>query len=142
MSGRRTDYEYRPELRNGTVEYIVPEDYWAKKPQPIHYLFAVDVSLNAVQSGMLASFCQGLSSILYGDDAANRLPEGAKIGLVTFDRSMHFYNLKVREQSGTSDTLGVQDCMSLTLWNDVIAHVRASSAYGCFRCSRCFCAFA
>jgi len=94
MSGRRTDYEYRPELRNGTVEYIVPEDYWAKKPQPIHYLFAVDVSLNAVQSGMLASFCQGLSSILYGDDAANRLPEGAKIGLVTFDRSMHFYNLK------------------------------------------------
>ncbi|GAB5592811.1 COPII coat Sec23p-Sfb3p heterodimer component [Umbelopsis nana] len=94
ISGRRTDYEYRPELRNGTIEYIVPEDYWSKKPQPIHYLFAVDVSLNAVQSGMLASFCQGLSSILYDDDAANRLPEGAKIGLVTFDRSMHFYNLK------------------------------------------------
>jgi protein transport protein SEC24 len=100
MTGRRTDYEYRPELRIGTVDYIVPEDYWAKPPQPIHYLFAVDVSLNAVQSGMLSSFCQSLNNILYGDDTSRRLPDGAKIGLVTFDRSIHFYNLKVNECFG------------------------------------------
>lgn len=94
MTGRRTDYEYRPELRYGTVEYIVPEEYWAKKPHPIRYLFAIDVSSTAVQSGMLASVCQSLNDILYGDHAGNGLPEGAKIGLVTFDRSIHFYNLK------------------------------------------------
>jgi protein transport protein SEC24 len=98
MTGRRTDYDYRPELRYGTVDYIVPEDYWAKRPHPIRYLFAIDVSMTAVQSGMLASFCQSLNDILYGDHAGNGLPNGAKIGLVTFDRSIHFYNLKVQQR--------------------------------------------
>ncbi|CAM0137524.1 unnamed protein product [Umbelopsis sp. WA50703] len=94
MSGRRTDYDYRPELRNGIVEYIVPEDYWAKTPQPVHYLFAIDVSWNSSQSGMLTTFCKTLSDILYDESSTDRLPTGAKIGIMTFDSTIHFYNLK------------------------------------------------
>lgn len=95
MSGRRTDYDYRPELRNGIVEYIVPEDYWAKTPQPLRYLFAIDVSWNSSQSGMLTTFCKTLSDILYDETSSDRLPNGARIGIMTFDNTIHFYNLKV-----------------------------------------------
>jgi protein transport protein SEC24 len=95
MSGRRTDYDYRPELRNGIVEYIVPEDYWAKTPQPVHYLFAIDVSWNSSQSGMLTTFCKTLNDILYDESSTDRLPTGAKVGIMTFDSTIHFYNLKV-----------------------------------------------
>lgn len=98
MNGHRTDQHLRPELRYGTVEFTVPQEYWNRPPAPVNYIFAVDVSWNAIQSGMLVQFCQTLRSILYGSDEkgpAAGLPQGAKIGIVTYDRTVHFYNLKV-----------------------------------------------
>lgn len=95
-SGRRMDTEQHPELMFGSVEFDVPKDYWGDaEPQPIKYLFAVDVSRNAVQSGMLANFCETLKYLLMNDS----FPEGMEISIITFDNSIHFYNLEVSQLS-------------------------------------------
>lgn len=102
-SGVRVDRTQRPELMLGTVEFMVPKEYWAKEPLPLRWLFVIDVSMEAVQRGFLEGFCQGILDSLYGDDVSDeagqngerksRLAPGSKIGIVTFDREAHFYNL-------------------------------------------------
>ncbi|XP_077448833.1 protein transport protein Sec24A isoform X2 [Stigmatopora argus] len=80
----------RPEVQNATIEFIAPSEYLVRPPQPAVYLFVLDVSHNAVETGYLKVFCQ---SVL---DNINALPGDArtKIGFITFDSTIHFYNLQ------------------------------------------------
>ncbi|KAJ3293514.1 COPII coat Sec23p-Sfb3p heterodimer component [Borealophlyctis nickersoniae] len=91
MSGRRLDYDRRPELRRGSVEFVASKEYCARPPTPASYVFAIDVSFAAVQSGMLAKCAQGIWECLYSGEKG--LPAGTKVGFITFDRTIHFFNL-------------------------------------------------
>ena len=102
-TGRRVDRDQRPELTLGTVEFIVPKEYWSKEPVPVRWLFLIDVTEESVNKGFLTGFCEGIMNALYGgeaktesledEEAKRKLPLGAKVGFVTFDKAMHFYNL-------------------------------------------------
>ncbi|KAK2878145.1 hypothetical protein FQN49_001120 [Arthroderma sp. PD_2] len=109
-SGIRVDRIQRPELMQGTVEFLVPKEYWSKEPVALRWLFLLDVSQEAVSRGFLEACCDGLLSALYGtgDDKEEaepgtteydegksnmKLPKGSKIGIITFDKEVHFYNL-------------------------------------------------
>jgi protein transport protein SEC24 len=102
-SGVRVDRLQRPELTLGTVEFVVPKEYWGKEPVPLRWLFLVDVTEEAVNKGFLDGFCEGIMNALYGgssdsEDSENgeadkRIPKGVRVGIVTFDKQMHFYNL-------------------------------------------------
>ncbi|WAQ81729.1 hypothetical protein PtA15_2A40 [Puccinia triticina] len=124
MSGRRVDHYQRPELCRGSVDFIVNQDYWvqsdssdskltARPPQPMKYLFAIDVSWSASKSGMLEQITKSIKSIIFNQDPQDQLkvdddldfpqeslkptrtfPTGAHVGFITFDRTVHFYNLK------------------------------------------------
>ncbi len=109
-SGVRVDRAQRPELTTGTVEYLVPKEYWAKEPVGLRWLFVIDVSQDAVSKGFLEAFCEGILGALYGEDEDDvddertngenalekrRTPVGSKVGFVTFDKAMHFYNCNV-----------------------------------------------
>ncbi|KAG7237145.1 hypothetical protein INR49_032761 [Caranx melampygus] len=50
----------RPEVQNSTVEFIASSDYMLRPPQPAVYLFVLDVSHNAVESGYLKHLCESL----------------------------------------------------------------------------------
>jgi len=89
------DLEQRPELRNGTIEFAVPKEYWNKTPAPAAYVFAIDVSWNSIQSGMLSQCVQAIKSAIWDDNGASRLVPGAQIGIMTYDKHVHFYNLHV-----------------------------------------------
>ncbi|XP_067280125.1 protein transport protein Sec24A isoform X3 [Pseudorasbora parva] len=80
----------RPEVQNATIEFIAPSEYMLRPPQPAVYLFVLDVSHNAVQTGYLEVVCQALL------DNLDTLPGDArtKIGFITFDSTIHFYNLQ------------------------------------------------
>ncbi|KAL7390668.1 hypothetical protein ABVT39_025418 [Epinephelus coioides] len=80
----------RPEVQNATIEFIAPSEYMLRPPQPAVYLFVLDVSHNAVETGYLNVFCQSLL------DNINSLPGDSrtKIGFITFDSTIHFYNLQ------------------------------------------------
>lgn len=93
MNGRRLDLDQRPELRNGTIEFAVPKEYWSKPPAPAAFVFAIDVSWNAIQSGMLGQCIAGLKAALWDTNGISRLAPGAQIGILTYDRTVHFYNL-------------------------------------------------
>lgn len=101
-SGVRVDRMQRPELTLGTVDFMVPKEYWSKEPVGLRWLFLIDVSAEAVNRGFLDGFCEGIISALYGgekdssqdgEQASRKLPEGSKVGIVTFDKELHFYNL-------------------------------------------------
>ncbi|XP_026089897.1 protein transport protein Sec24A isoform X2 [Carassius auratus] len=80
----------RPEVQSATIEFIAPSEYMLRPPQPAVYLFVLDVSHNAVQTGYLDVVCQTLL------DNLDSLPGDArtKIGFITFDSNIHFYNLQ------------------------------------------------
>ncbi|XP_006898279.1 PREDICTED: protein transport protein Sec24B-like, partial [Elephantulus edwardii] len=80
----------RPEVQNSTVEFIASSDYMLRPPQPAVYLFVLDVSHNAVEGGYLTVLCQSLLENL------DKLPGDSRtrIGFVTFDSTIHFYNLQ------------------------------------------------
>jgi protein transport protein SEC24 len=43
----------RPELSSTVVEFVAPTEYMVRPPQPAVYIFLIDVSHAAVQSGKL-----------------------------------------------------------------------------------------
>ncbi|XP_037524077.1 protein transport protein Sec24A isoform X2 [Rhipicephalus sanguineus] len=81
--------ERRPEVRHATVEFIAPTEYMLRPPQPAAYLFVLDVSHGAIQTGYLSSFCKVLLEELDNIPGDSR----TQVGFVTFDSSVHFYNL-------------------------------------------------
>ena len=102
-AGARLDREQRPELMRGTVEFLVPKEYWNKEPVGLRWLFLIDVGQEAFNKGYLQAFCTGVMAALYGDEDSTEengapkrsIPEGSKVGFVTFDKDIHFYNMNV-----------------------------------------------
>ncbi|XP_070613990.1 protein transport protein Sec24B isoform X2 [Erythrolamprus reginae] len=80
----------RPEVQNSTVEFIASSDYMLRPPQPAVYLFVLDVSHNAIEAGYLEVLCQSLL------ENFDKLPGDTrtKIGFITFDSTVQFYNLQ------------------------------------------------
>lgn len=156
MSQRRMDLDERPELRFGSVDFLVGKDYWVqdspataaarssgggalsamsalaasttsssssapnrpspREPVPLNYIFAIDVSWTSARCGLVKEVVNGLRELLYpkakangdansaangagegeGEDLPCGLPAGSKIGILTFDKTVQFFNLKVR----------------------------------------------
>ncbi|MED6150036.1 hypothetical protein PIB30_068249 [Stylosanthes scabra] len=88
--GRRRDADERAELCRGTVEFVATKEFMVREPMPAVYLFLIDVSMNAVQTGATAAACSAISQVI------SDLPEGPRtlVGVATFDSTIHFYNLK------------------------------------------------
>uniref|UniRef100_A0A0C9S8H8 TSA: Wollemia nobilis Ref_Wollemi_Transcript_11181_4406 transcribed RNA sequence n=1 Tax=Wollemia nobilis TaxID=56998 RepID=A0A0C9S8H8_9CONI len=87
--GRRRDADERPELCRGTVEFVATKEYMVRDPMPAVFFFLIDVSMNAIQTGATAAACSAIQR------AVADLPEGprTKVGVATFDSTIHFYNL-------------------------------------------------
>ena len=105
-NGVRADRLQRPELSLGTVEFAAPREYCTKEPVGQRWLFMIDVSMESVSKGFLAAFCQGILDALYGasdpsvqvngdtsDAQPSRIAPGSRVGIMTFDREVQFYNL-------------------------------------------------
>eukprot|EP01018_Ginkgo_biloba_P004601 Gb_11357 [translate_table: standard] len=90
VNGRRQDADERPELSQGSVEFVAPTEYMVRPPMPPLYFFLIDVSLSAVKNGMLKIAAETIKSCL---DKLPGFPR-TQIGFLTFDSALHFYNLK------------------------------------------------
>lgn len=52
-NGKRKDVDERPELCQGSVEFVAPTEYMVRPPMPPVYFFLIDVSASAIRTGML-----------------------------------------------------------------------------------------
>lgn len=83
------DPSRRPEIKSSTLEYIAPAEYMLRPPQPAVYLFLLDVSRLAIESGYLDIVTKMLLEEL------KNLPGDARtqIGFIGYDSAIHFYSL-------------------------------------------------
>lgn len=64
VHGVRTDLARRPELSSGVVDFLAPAEYMVRPPMAPAYLFVLDVSYYAVQSGLLVAAIAGIRASL------------------------------------------------------------------------------
>ncbi|KFB46918.1 AGAP005263-PA-like protein [Anopheles sinensis] len=83
------DPSRRPEVKSSTIEFIAPSEYMLRPPQPAVYLFLLDVSSLAQQSGYLNTVCNTLLEHL------ENLPGDARtqVGFIAYNSAIHFYNI-------------------------------------------------
>ena len=96
-TGQRMDRYERPELMLGTYEFIATTDYCPenKFPKPPAIVFVIDVSYNTVKSGFVNLICSEMKNIIRNlpiDVGQSRT--NMKIGFITYNNTVHFYNIK------------------------------------------------
>ncbi|KAI9743342.1 MAG: COPII subunit [Claussenomyces sp. TS43310] len=106
-SQKSVDRWQRAELNHAVVEFVAPQEYMVRPPQPLVYLFLFDVSFAAVSSGLLATSAR---TIL---DSLNRIPNAdrrTRIGFMAVDSSLHYFAVpKDGEENGETNMLVVSD---------------------------------
>ncbi|XP_058120150.1 protein transport protein Sec24C [Anopheles ziemanni] len=96
-TGQRMDKYERPELVLGTYEFVATKEYCRNNtpPKAPAMVFLIDVSYNNVKSGLVALLCAQLKNIIRHLPVDQDQPRTAmKIGIITYNSSVHFYNLK------------------------------------------------
>jgi protein transport protein SEC24 len=99
QTGRRVDTDERPELSRGCVEFVAPSEYMVRPPAPPVYFFLIDVGYASVSSGVLYMVTETIKRLLNGgtQGGTSMFPghPRTRIGIITFDSTLHFYNLRV-----------------------------------------------
>ncbi|KAK3936902.1 hypothetical protein QBC46DRAFT_394023 [Diplogelasinospora grovesii] len=97
----------RHELNHAVVEFVAPQEYMVRPPQPLVYLFLFDVSYASVSTGLLATSAR---TIL---DSLNRIPNAdrrTRLGFIAVDSSLHYFAVpKDSEENGETSMLVVSD---------------------------------
>ncbi|PLN77318.1 hypothetical protein BDW42DRAFT_177117 [Aspergillus taichungensis] len=93
------DRALRPDLNESVVEFVAPQEYMVRPPQPLVYLFLIDVSYASVTNGLLATSARCIKESL------DRIPNAdrrTRLGFVAVDSSLHYFSIP-RDGSEHSD---------------------------------------
>ncbi|KAG2235504.1 hypothetical protein INT48_007902 [Thamnidium elegans] len=94
ITQKRLDRWSRPELNYGCVDYAATPEFMSRPPQPPVYIFVIDTSLEAIQTGMIEVLAESLISSL------DRIPNNqgrTRIGFITVNNAIGFYGLNNKE---------------------------------------------
>nr|XP_039252028.1 protein transport protein Sec24C-like [Styela clava] len=94
---QRVDKYQRPELCRGSYEFITTKDYCRNDefPNPPAYIFAIDVSYNAIKCGLVELLCNRIKDLLDNLPCDVGAEETSiRVAFFTYNNSLHFYNLK------------------------------------------------
>ncbi|KAL1881359.1 hypothetical protein VTK73DRAFT_4366 [Phialemonium thermophilum] len=104
---KSVDRWQRHELNHAVVEFVAPQEYMVRPPQPLVYLFLFDVSYASVSTGLLATSAR---TIL---DSLNRIPNAdrrTRLGFIAVDSSLHYFSVpKDSDEDGETSMLVVSD---------------------------------
>jgi protein transport protein SEC24 len=89
QNGMRRDIQERAELSRGSVDYVVPPSYTIRPPQEPIFVFVLDVSLFSFQTSLASAALNAIKYIL----PALAQNKRKKIGIVTFDSTVHYYRM-------------------------------------------------
>jgi protein transport protein SEC24 len=80
----------RPELNYAVCEFVAPQEYMVRPPQPLIYLFLFDVSYAGVTSGLLATAAR---CILESLDRLPNTDRRTRLGFMAVDSSLHYFSV-------------------------------------------------
>jgi protein transport protein SEC24 len=84
------DRSLRPDLNHSVVEFVAPQEYMVRPPQPLVYLFLIDVSYASVTNGLLATSARCIKESL------DRIPNAdrrTRLGFIAVDSSLHYFSI-------------------------------------------------
>ncbi|KAJ5898786.1 hypothetical protein N7495_003530 [Penicillium taxi] len=84
------DRSLRADLNYSVVEFVAPQEYMVRPPQPLVYLFVIDVSYSSVQTGLLATIARTIKESL------DRIPNAdrrTRLGFLAVDSSLHYFSI-------------------------------------------------
>lgn len=96
----RKDRYARNELNYGIVDFVAPPEYLGRAPQPPIYVFVIDVSVNAVANGLLATAARVIK------DALDRIPNSddrTRVSFIAVDGSLNFFHVPLPSQNEGED---------------------------------------
>jgi protein transport protein SEC24 len=97
----------RPELNYSVMEFVAPQEYMVRPPQPLVYLFLFDVSYAAVSTGLLATSAR---TILNSLDRIPNADRRTRVGFIAVDSSLHYFSIpKDEEETLETGMLVVSD---------------------------------
>jgi protein transport protein SEC24 len=114
--------KYHPELTDPSFEIVAPPEYTVRAPQPPTYVFLIDVSSRAVQSGFVNSICSTIAQSLDFLPGKTR----TNVCFVTFDSSVHVYSLKATNRSPHMFVLPDLKDPSVPLPSDLLVNLAES----------------
>jgi len=123
-TGKRADRFQRPELCKGVVEYIAPGEYMVRPPQPPVFMFVIDVSYTAVVTGMLDAVVASIKETIQ----SGQMPGRMQMGVITFDTSVHFYNLNSNLSQPQMLVVSDLEDLFLPLPDDILVPVSESES--------------
>lgn len=89
-SQKQLDRWSRPELNHSVVEFVAPQEYMVRPPQPLVYLFLFDVSYASVTNGLLATAAR---CILESLDRIPNADRRTRLGFMAVDSSLHYFSI-------------------------------------------------
>ena len=97
----------RPELNYAVVEFVAPQEYMVRPPQPLVYLFLFDVSYTAVTNGLLATSAR---CILESLERIPNMDRRTRLGFIAVDSSLHYFSIpQDSAENGDPNMLVVSD---------------------------------
>ncbi|CAO3624413.1 unnamed protein product [Cunninghamella echinulata] len=87
---QQADRWNRAELNYGCVDFVAPADYMLRPPQPPVYVFVLDTSFQAIQSGMLKVVAD---AILQSLDSIPNEDGRTQVAFISADNAIAFYKL-------------------------------------------------
>jgi len=114
------DPSRRPECKSSTIEFIAPQEYMLRPPQPAVYLFLLDVSRQALETGYLRNFCDTLAEEL------DKLPGDSRtqVGFITYHRTLQFYQIVEGSAQPTQLIVADIDDVFLPSPTDLLANLQ------------------
>merc|ERR1711899_485144 len=130
-TGRRVDHYQRPELCLGTYECLATKDYCRESVEPKvpAVLFAIDVSYPIMKEGIVQMICSNMKDMLKNlPRDMNCDKERMRVGFMTYDRKINFYNIKGNLSQPQQMTVGDVGDMFVPLVDGFMCNVEESEA--------------
>ena len=126
INGNRVDMRNRPELCHGTVDYVATEPYILRPLVKPCIVFAIDSSTASIRSGAFLASIQAVHDCLTNE---NFFKIYSKIGIITFDKFINFYDLRTALSSPQAITVTDVDDPFCPLGSGFLTNVTESTYF-------------